>query len=202
MNILIYDNEWSESLKILPYKLSFAYSENEVYELTFKKQFDFYIFDFEYGYQILQNLRESGDETFIIFLSNIETFEAKKKAYKIGNEFFKKRVTYIEEIKIKIEYLIRNFYNLEDVIKYKNIYFNIKLRVVYQGDKKIELTNLEYDLLILFFKHKNKILAKENIIDTFEITEGSLKVKISNLRKIGFEIENIRNLGYKLEEIK
>ena len=202
MNILIYDNEWSESLKILPYKLSFAYSENEVYELTFKKQFDFYIFDFEYGYQILQNLRESGDETFIIFLSNIETFEAQKKAYKIGNEFFKKRVTYIEEIKIKIEYLIRNFYNLEDVIKYKNIYFNIKLRVVYQGDKKIELTNLEYDLLILFFKHKNKILAKENIIDTFEITEGSLKVKISNLRKIGFEIENIRNLGYKLEEIK
>jgi len=202
MNILIYDNEWSESLKILPYKLSFAYSEDEVYELTFKKQFDFYIFDFEYGYQILQNLRESGDETFIIFLSNIETFEAQKKAYKIGNEFFKKRVTYIEEIKIKIEYLIRNFYNLEDVIKYKNIYFNIKLRVVYQGDKKIELTNLEYDLLILFFKHKNKILAKENIIDTFEITEGSLKVKISNLRKIGFEIENIRNLGYKLEEIK
>ena len=200
MNILIYDNEWSESLKFLPYKLFFAYSEDEVYELTFKKKFDFYIFDFEKGYGALKNLRESEDKTIAIFLSNIETFEAQKKAYTIADEFFKKRVTYVEEIKIKIEYYIKKYFEITDIIKYKNIYFNLKLRFIYKNSKKIDLTNLEYDLLILFFKNKKRYISKEEIIDRLNITEGSLKVKISNLRKLGFEIENTRNLGYKLKE--
>jgi len=125
MKILIYDNEWSEFLKYLPYNLTFAYNEDEVYNFTFNQKFDFYIFDFEYGYKVLNNLRESNDNTIAIFLSNIETFNAQKKAYKIADEFFKKNSTYVEEIKIKIEYFKKRFFKLEDIIKYKNLYFNI-----------------------------------------------------------------------------
>jgi len=200
MNILIYDNEWRDSLSYLPYTLTFANDEDEVYELTYKKKFDFYIFDFENGYKVLENLRESKDETFTIFLSNIETFQVQKKAYKIGNEFFKKRVTYIEEIRIKIDYLKKKFFDLDDIIKYKDIYFNVRLREIYHNNKKVNLTTLEYELLTLFFKNKNKYLSKDVIMDTFEISEGSLKVKISQLRKLGFDILNTRGLVYKLEE--
>jgi len=202
MKILIYDNEWKTFLQYLPYELVFAYNEDEVYEYSFNQKFDFYIFDFKSGYHVLQNLRESGDTTIAIFLSNIETFEVQRKAYKIADEFFKKSSTYVEEIKIKIDYFIRKFFNLEDIIKYKDLYFNRKLRRVYKNDKKIELTNLEYDLLILFFKNKNEYISKEEIIDRLNITEGSLKVKISNLRKIGFEIDNKKYIGYKLKEKK
>ena len=200
MKILIYDNEWKKFLSSLPYELYFASDEDEVYELTFKQKFDFYIFDFENGYKALENLRESKDETIAIFLSNLETFDAQKKAYNIADDFFKKSSTYVEEIKIKIEYFIRKFFNLDEIIKYKDIYFNRRLRFIYKNYKKIELTNLEYDLLILFFKNKKQYLSKEEIIDRLNITEGSLKVKISNLRKIGFDIENKKEIGYKIKE--
>ena len=159
IKILIYDNEWKDFLSYLPFELIFAHSEEEVYNLTFKQKFDFYIFDFEKGYKVLEDLRESGDETLSIFLSNIETINAQKKAYKIGDEFFKKSVTLIEEIKIKIDYYIKKIYNISDVIKYKDIYFNVRLRILYQNSKKIELTNLEYELLVLFFKNKNRYLS-------------------------------------------
>ena len=202
MKILIYDNEWREFLQYLPYEVFFAENEDEVYQLTYDKNFDFYIFDFEIGYSVLKNLRESGDKTIAIFISNLETFDAQKKAYKIADDFFKKSSTYVEEIKIKIDYFIRKYFNLEEIIKYKNLYFNRKLRLIYTDNKKIELTNLEYDLLILFFKNKNQYIPKDIIIDRLNITEGSLKVKISNLRKIGFDIENKQEIGYILEGIE
>jgi len=202
MKILIYDNEWAEFLKVLPYELVFAKDEDDVYEKTFHQKFDFYIFDFANGYKVLNELREGGDNTIAIFLSDLETFDAQKKSYKIADDFFKKSSTYIEEIKIKIDYFIKKFFHLDDIIKYKELYFNRRLRVVYKEGKKIELTNLEYDLLILFFRNQNKYLSKEFIIDNLEVTEGSLKVKISNLRKIGFDIENKKEIGYKIKEMK
>jgi len=200
MKILIYDNEWSEFLKNLPYDLTFASDEDEVYEITFKQKFDFYIFDFESGYSVLKNLRESGDETITIILSHLETFDAQKKAYTVADDFFKKSSTYVEEIKIKIDYYIRKYFHLDDIIRYKDIYIHRKLRLMYKDNKKIELTNLDYDLLILFFKNKDSYLSKEMLIDILNITEGTLKVKISNLRKLGFDIENKKEIGYRLEE--
>jgi len=202
MKILIYDNSWSEFLKNLPFELYFAYNEDEVYEKTFNQKFDFYIFDFVDGYNVLDNLRQSGDETIAIFLSTIETFEAQKKAYKIADEFFKKSSTYVEEIRIKIDYFVKKFLKLDDIIKYNSIYFNRKLRVIYKDSKKIELTNLEYDLLILFFRNKDRYLSVYELMDILHVTKGSLKVKISHLRKIGFEIENKKEIGYKLKEIR
>jgi len=56
-------------------------------------------------------------------------------------------------------------------------------------------------LLILFFKNQAQFISKTEIIDRLDITEGSLKVKISNLRKIGFDIENKKEIGYRLKEI-
>ena len=202
IKILIYELDfyWQDHLKSLPYNLTFVYSENEVYEVTYKQKFDFYIFDFENGYKVLESLRESDDNTLCVFLSNIETIQAQKKAYKIGDDFFKKSITYIEEIKIKLDYYIKKYFHFNDVIKYNDIYFYTKLHQLYKDGKKIELTALESELLILFLKNKNRYLSKDYLIDELDITEGSLKVKLSYLRKLGFDIINNRELGYQIKE--
>jgi len=57
-------------------------------------------------------------------------------------------------------------------------------------------------LLLLFFKNRNKYLNKFKICEELEITQGSLKVKITQLRQLGFDIENKREIGYKLKEQK
>jgi DNA-binding response OmpR family regulator len=201
IKILIYETNsyWIENLKLLPYELDFCFSEEEVYKKTFKNRYDFYIFDFS-GYSILKELKKSGDKTISIFLSDFEDFNSQKKAYEIADDFFKKSCTYIEEIKIKIEYYIKKIYNLSKIIKYKDIYFNHNSNIIYKKEQKIELTTLEKELLILFFKNKNRYLTKDELLELLSITNGSLKVKITHLRKIGFDIKNKRNLGYKLKE--
>jgi len=204
IKILIFDKEeyWNNYLKTLPYDITLAFSEKEVFEYTFKQKFDFYIFDFEDGYNVLKQLRQSGDKTIAIFLSHLETFNAQKKAYEVGDDFFKKSVTYLEEIKIKLDYYIKKHFQIKDIIKYGDIYLNTKLKTIYKNSKKIELTPLEFELLVLFFKNKNRYLPTNYIIDTLDITNGSLKVKLSYFRKLGFEIINKRELGYKLKETK
>ncbi len=201
IKILIYETNsyWIENLKLLPYEVDFCFSEEEVYEKTYKNKYDFYIFDFS-GYSILKELKQSKDKTISIFLSEFEDFNSQKKAYKIADDFFKKSSTYIEEIKIKIEYYIKKIYNLSKIIKYKNIYFHYNSNVIYKNKQKIELTALEKELLILFFKNKNRYLNKDELLELLSITNGSLKVKITNLRKIGFEIENKREIGYILKD--
>jgi DNA-binding response OmpR family regulator len=201
IKILIYETNsyWIENLKLLPYEVDFCFSEEEVYEKTYKNKYDFYIFDFS-GYSILKELKQSKDKTISIFLSEFEDFNSQKKAYKIADDFFKKSYTYIEEIKIKIEYYIKKIYNLSEIIKYKDIYFHNKSNIIYKNEQKIELTALEKELLILFFKNKNRYVNKNELLDLLSITKGSLKVKITKLRKLGFDIENKREIGYKLKE--
>jgi DNA-binding response OmpR family regulator len=147
IKILIYetDSYWIENLKLLPYELNFCFSEEDVYKKTYKNKYDFYIFDFS-GYSILKELKQSGDKTISIFLSEFEDFNSQKKAYKIVDDFFKKPCTYIEEIKIKIEYYIKKIYNLSKIIKYKNIYFHYNSNVIYKNKQKIELTTLDTDI--------------------------------------------------------
>ena len=203
IKILVFEPDiyWQNHLNMLPYNITFAFSEEEVFEYTFKNKFDFYIFDFENGYKVLEQLRKNEDNTISIFLSSLETFNAQKKAYEYCDDFFKKSVTYVEEIKIKIDYYVKKYFKIQDIIKYKDIYVNMKLNTIYKNGKKIELTTLEKELLFLFFKNKNRYLSKDYIIDILNMTNGSLKVKISYLRKLGFDIINNRELGYKLKEI-
>jgi len=201
IKILIYETDkyWIEALKLLPFELDFCFSEEEVYSKTFKHKYDFYIFNFEY-YSVLNELKKSGDKTFSIFLSNYEDFNSQKKAYEIADEFFKKSSTYVEEIKIKLDYHIEKRYNFKKIIKYKDTYFHTNTNIIYKNNKKIELTPLEKELLLLFFKNRNKYLNKFEICEELGITQGSLKVKITQLRQLGFDIENKRELGYKLKE--
>jgi len=201
IKILIYETDpfWIENLKLLPYQLDFCKTKEEVYIKTYSDKYDFYLFDFS-GYSILKDLREAEDETISIVISNYEDFNSQKKSYKVADDFFKKSSTYIEEIKIKIEYYIEKIYNFKKVIKYKNIYFHTDTNIIYKDNHKIELTTLEKELLILFFKNKNRYLSKNEICAILSITPGSLKVKITQIRTFGFEIENKREIGYKLKE--
>ncbi|NPA55428.1 MAG: response regulator transcription factor [Epsilonproteobacteria bacterium] len=201
IKILIFelDEYWLGHLRTLPYELTFVRSEDEVYEQTYNGNFDFYLFDFDVGFNALQSLRDYKDETISIFISYDESFKAQKKAYTICDDFFKKSVTYIEEIRIKIDYYIAKYMQVQEVIKYNDIYFHTQLHHLYKNGKKITLTNLENELLIMFFKNRGKYIPKDVIYDRFNITDGTLRVKLSNLRKLGFDIQNKRDLGYILQ---
>jgi DNA-binding response OmpR family regulator len=81
-------------------------------------------------------------------------------------------------------------------------------RVVRRGEKEVELTTVEFDLLEAFLKSAGRILPREEIVRTvlgreFSPFDRSLDVHVSNLRrKLGAKpdgserIKGIRGIGY------
>ena len=80
-------------------------------------------------------------------------------------------------------------------------HFFIKKNELYKSNIFIPLTPYELKLVLLFFKNMNTTLTKDFLIDSLadykEMSEGALRVHITNLRKIGLPIVTIKGIGYR-----
>ena len=89
-----------------------------------------------------------------------------------------------------------------------DIRLDTRARVVHHKTRDVELTSVEFELLVQFFKAPGQVLTREELVKNalgrdLEPSDRSLDVHISNLRrKLGsFEgdterIRSIRNVGY------
>ena len=82
---------------------------------------------------------------------------------------------------------------------------------VYVDDKKINLTNKEYELLLYLIKNKNIVLTREQILNNvwnmdYLGEERTIDTHIKTLRNLLGPYKNlivtVRGVGYKFEEIK
>lgn len=112
----------------------------------------------------------------------------------------------------RIKSQLRNCSKLDvnDVIRYKNLYINLPQRMIKIDSVIIDLTFSEFEILSIFAKHAGKVYTRSQLIsnlrgdDGFDIAERSVDVQIVNLRKklkdFGKNIETIRGIGYRLKE--
>jgi two-component system phosphate regulon response regulator PhoB len=67
-----------------------------------------------------------------------------------------------------------------------NLYINEEEKLCYINNKSIQLTKAEYDLLLVFLTHRNKVFTREElklIIDKEKIKDRAIDAAISRLRK-------------------
>ena len=83
-------------------------------------------------------------------------------------------------------------------------------RDLYRGERRIEITTREYELLVLFLHHPRRVLTREQILDrvwgTRDVDSNAIEVHIGRLRdKLEAYgeprlIQTIRGAGYALRE--
>jgi two-component system, OmpR family, response regulator MprA len=83
-------------------------------------------------------------------------------------------------------------------------------RDLYRGDRRIEITTREYELLLLFLHHPRRVLTREQILDrvwgTRDVDSNAIEVHIGRLRdKLEAHgeprlIQTVRGAGYTLRE--
>jgi len=83
-------------------------------------------------------------------------------------------------------------------------------RDLYRGERRIEITTREYELLVLFLHHPRRVLTREQILDrvwgTRDVDSNAIEVHIGRLRdKLEAYgeprlIQTIRGAGYTLRE--
>lgn len=165
------------------------------------------------GLEVLKRARDKGIETPIIMLTAKSTFEDRITGLDLGADDYLAKPFNTGELMARIRALGRRkakeFIN-EKAITFGDIAIDSNNFRVNCGEKVVDLSKKEMDILLLLIKNNGKIISQESLVrdawdsESFSTNEN-LYVFISYLRKkleeIGSKtkIKSIRYQGYYLE---
>ena len=179
------------------YDVKYVYDENEFFDEVVFRHYDVIIVDFSFLSSFLEVYENF--EGVVIFINSFVDELVYKKALEIGDFLY----SYDEKWKIsyRLKYIAKKL-SKKDVFVYKDLIFNLKTKMLYKNRNPIKLSPAERDILELLIQNKNRFISKDFILENSKNidTISSIKVIISNLRKLGFNIKNQKNLGYKIKE--
>ncbi len=106
---------------------------------------------------------------------------------------------------VRIEKVLGRTGNLRKEYTFFDFVLDTENRKLTKAGEKFELAPLEFDVLVILVKNKNRTVSREMIlneiwgIDYFGDTR-TVDVRVSNIRKkLGIEIATISKVGYRLE---
>lgn len=198
--ILVCDNDltYLTTTKLQRFRIDVASCEDDILNLTFSTNYNLFIANIYY-YKLFRELKDSLQEPNIIFTDEYYNIQNVKKAYEVGDNYVLKPI-YFEELEIKINYFYKKIYtNTADIINYKDLFFHTTLNHLYKNNQKIKLSPNEAKLVYIFLLNISKPVSKDMILEELQTSDGTLRVYISKLKKIGFELHYERvNLAYTL----
>ena len=177
------------SLIFQTYNITIAYSSKDILNLTYENKYDLYIINF-YFYNTIKELKDFGDKTTTIFIDEYYDIFKLKKSFLIGDDYIIKPLL-LEELQIRVGYHYKKrLQNQTNIIRYKKFFYHILLKQLYLENKKVKISPNETRIVELFLTNLNKHISKDILYETLDsYSDGSLRVYISKLKKLGFDIE-------------
>ncbi|MBC8047178.1 MAG: response regulator transcription factor [Fimbriimonadaceae bacterium] len=143
------------------------------------------------GLELLKELKKENATTGVIIISAKNSLDDKLTGLDIGADDYLTKPFHLAELNARVKAVIRrkNFSGKESVV-FNEITIKPELTEITVGNKQIELTKKEYDLLLYFITNKNRVLSKEAIAEhlwgDYMETAGNFDfvyTHIKNLRK-------------------
>ena len=109
---------------------------------------------------------------------------------------------------VRIEKVLQRLGKLNQVICYQDFVVDVDNRSIKRGDQEIDLKPLEFDVLVMLLRSKNRTVPRERLLNEIwgpDYFGGprTVDVHIANIRKkLGptVVIKSISKIGYRLEE--
>lgn len=193
-----------------------AKSKYEAIEKIDQKEYNLILLDITLpdgnGYEVYKKLKEKYS-TPVIFLTALDDEKDIVKGFDLGADDYITKPFHTRELLSRIKNVLRHIEkkNIDDIIRVQDIEINKNKKMVKRGDRELELTALEYKILLLLFENRGGIISREqilsNIWDENEnfVNDNTLTVYIKRIRE---KIENnpnkpeiiktIRGIGYKI----
>ena len=190
------------------YRVTAAYDPHSAFELCYSLRFDLYIFDinlpFQDGLQTFRELRASGDETPIIFLTSREDRAALLEGFELGADDYIKKPVDLEELSARMKAVLRRHGpQLQgEVGPYR---MDPRSRDLLLDGEPLKLGRKIYDLLELLLSKRGETVSNEEIRNYLwrpgePSSDGAIRVYITRLKKLFPEaVENIRGVGYRFD---
>ncbi len=159
------------------------------------------------GLEVIRYLRKKKIKTPVIMLTAKSEIDDKVLGLRSGADDYIIKPFSFKELSARVDALYRRYIsNGGNILNFQNITINIDQKTVLKNDKKVNLSQKEYDFLLLLVKHKNsfvnKFMIEEELWNNEEfVSSNVVEVTIHNIRKkLGKKlIKNFRGLGYKIE---
>jgi len=197
-----------ELLEAEDFVITHVCNGEEVLEKTFHEHFDIYLFDVNVpdisGFELLKQLRDSGDETAAIFLTALNDIASLAEGFDVGADDYIKKPFDFDELLIRLQALLKKQYkSYSNKIKLLDFVFDIEKNELSKDGTFLPLSPYELTLTQLFFQNIDKTLTKEFLLEELsfadkEMSDGSLRVHINKLRKLSLPITTIKGVGYRL----
>ncbi len=158
------------------------------------------------GFQLLERMQERNIS--VIFLTALGDVGSKVKGLRGGAEDYIVKPFEVLELLVRIEHVLTRMGKLDAELNVRDIHIDLENRIVSRGDEEIQLKPMEYELLVMLARYKNRTLPRERLLNEVwgvDYIGGTrtVDVHIAQLRKkLGLmdEIKSISKIGYRLED--
>ncbi len=165
------------------------------------------------GRDLLAEMRASGRTTPVIVLSSRDSEEDRVEALEAGADDYVTKPFSPREIVARVRAVLRRFTGERTSDPQLQLQLDRATRRVHLGQRELELTRVEFDLLAELATHPGKVFGRTELInrvwgDGFAITDRTIDSHIKSLRRKMHlpemsdpPIETVRGVGYRLREV-
>ncbi|MEW5954583.1 MAG: response regulator transcription factor [Bacillota bacterium] len=161
------------------------------------------------GYQLLRRIKKESPDVPVIFISARDADIDRIMGLEMGSDDYLAKPFLPRELVIRAQRVLERVYTRsgrrENSIALAPYILDENRREIRQGLEIIELTSKEFDLSLLFARHKGQALSREQIINSvwgedYVGTDRSVDDLVRRLRKKmpDLRIETIYGYGYRL----
>ena len=223
MRILVVDDEpavrdaLERALRLEGYEVDLAADGSEALALVSKRPPDALILDLMMpridGLEVCRRMREAGDRTPVLVLTARDAVSDRVTGLDAGADDYVVKPFALEELLARLRSLLRRSLPGSDgqTLRFADLTLDRNSYEVRRGDRLIELTRTEFQLLELFMLHPRQVLTRSIIFERvweydFGPSSNSLTVYIGYLRsklEAGGEprlLHTVRGVGYVLRE--
>ena len=194
-----------------------AYDGEEALKLAAENTYDIILLDVMLpkhdGFEVCRQIREYSDVPIIMLTAKGEDMD-KILGLEYGADDYITKPFNILEVKARIKAIIRRTGKKREQKEDRNVVVKGEMRIdcesrrVVIGEKEINLTAKEFDLLELLATHPNKVYSRENLLNlvwgyeypgdvrTVDVHIRRLREKIETDSSHPEYIRNVRGLGY------
>lgn len=148
------------------------------------------------GLKILEEIKASNKTDGIIIITAKNSPEDKVRGLNLGADDYLSKPFYIPELLARVSAIIRRKrFDGNNKITFQEIAVDLAGKSVTVNDKPVDLTRMEYSLLIFLLANKNRVVSKNAIAEHLSGDNAEL------LDKFDFIYSHIKNLKRKLSEM-
>ncbi|CUX31499.1 response regulator transcription factor [Clostridium sp. C105KSO13] len=205
------------SLENEGYQVTVARTVKDAMQQISENAFSFYILDLSLpdgsGYDVCKKVKSMGDYP-VIFLTVLDDEVNVVMGLDLGADDYITKPFRVKELLARMKSVLRRYSKetVDGIIRYKELEVNTNTAKVYKRKEEVELTAMEYRLLLILLNNKGIVLSRNNLLENIWDVDGNfvndntLTVYVKRLRnKIEEDpmnpvyIKTVRGKGYIVE---